>query len=88
MTVFRKETRKPRHTTQHHAWMTLDGGFAKRNCIVLNLSPGGARIRLTDSGPIGNDLGLALTKDVRRVTHCRLIWRKDSIIGVEFIGRT
>jgi hypothetical protein len=81
MAVFRKESRKPRHTTRHDAWMLLDGGFAKRNCTILNLSTGGARIELIDTGPIGNNLSLALT-------HCRLIWRKDTIIGVEFKGRT
>lgn len=88
MAVFRKETRKPRHTTQHPAWMMLDGGFAKRDCTVLNLSAGGARVRLSNSAPLSSNLSLALTKDVRKVTHCRLIWRKDSVIGVEFIGRT
>lgn len=88
MAIFRKETRKPRHSTQHDAWMTFDGGFAKRNCTVLNLSTGGARIKLSDNRPISGNLSLALTKDVRRATLCRLIWRKDSIIGVEFIGRT
>jgi hypothetical protein len=31
---------------------------------------------------------VALTRDVRKVTHCRLVWRKDTIIGVEFVGRT
>lgn len=88
MAVFKKETRKPRHTTQHHAWMMLDGGFAKRNCVVLNLSIGGARIKLMESGAIGSNLSLALTKDVRKVTRCRLVWRKESVIGVEFIERT
>ena len=88
MAVFRKEARKPRHNTQHRAWMLLDGGFAKRKCIILNLSATGAHIKLTDKGPIGNDLSLALTGDVRKVTRCRLIWRKDTAIGVEFIERT
>ncbi|WP_245258733.1 PilZ domain-containing protein [Afipia broomeae] len=88
MAVFRKESRKPRHTTRHDAWMLLDGGFAKRNCTILDLSSGGARIKLIDTGPIGNNLSLALTGDVRKVKHCRLIWRKDKIIGVEFRGRT
>lgn len=88
MAVFKKESRKPRHTTRHDAWMMLDGGFAKRNCTVLDLSSGGARLKLTDGQPIGARLSLALTRDVRKVTHCRLIWRKDTIIGVEFIGRT
>jgi hypothetical protein len=88
MAVFKKEARKPRHSTQHQAWMLLDGGFAKRDCTILNLSSGGARIRLTEDGSIGNDLSLVLTGDVRKVTRCRLIWRRAALIGVEFIERT
>lgn len=88
MSAFKRESRKPRHSTQHQAWMLLDGGFAKRNCTILNLSVGGARIKLTDGESIGNHLSLALTGDVRKVTRCRLIWRKDGVIGVEFIERT
>lgn len=88
MAVFKREARKPRHNTQHQAWMLLDGGFAKRNCTILNLSSTGARIKLSENNAIGNDLSLALTGDVRKVTRCRLVWRKDSVIGVEFIERT
>lgn len=88
MAVFKRESRKPRHTTRHDAWMLLDGGFAKRDCTILDLSSGGARIKLADIGSIGNRLSVALTRDVRKVTHCRLVWRKDTVIGVEFVGRT
>lgn len=88
MAVFKKENRKPRHSTQHQAWMLLDGGFAKRSCTILNLSSGGALIKLTDGGSVGNNLSLALTGDVRKVTRCRLVWRKGAVIGVEFIERT
>jgi len=88
MAAIRKENRKPRHSTQRHAWVLLDGGFAKRNCTILNVSSGGALIKLTEDGSIGNNLSLALTGDVRKVTRCRLIWRKDAVIGVEFIERT
>jgi hypothetical protein len=85
MAVFKRENRQPRHTTKNDAWVMLDGGFAKRNCTVLDLSAGGARIKLAEKGPIGNNLSLALTRDVRKATRCRVVWRKDSIIGVEFI---
>jgi hypothetical protein len=88
MVVFKKEARKPRHSTRYHAWMLLDGGFAKRHCTILDLSSTGARIKLTDSGSITSDLSLVLTGDVRKVTRCRLVWRKESVIGVEFIERT
>ncbi len=68
--------------------MLLDGGFAKRNCTILDISAGGARVKLADRELPGSRLSLALTGDVRKVTHCRVIWRKDAVIGVEFVGRT
>ena len=85
MAVFKKEARKPRHATVNDAWVTLDGGFAKRNCTILDLSAGGARIQLADAGPISNHLSLAITKDVRKATRCRVVWRKAFVVGVEFI---
>ena len=88
MAVFKKEARKPRHRMQYQTWMLLDGGFAKRRCTILNLSATGACISLTEDGEIGGSLSLLLTGDVRKVTRCRLIWRKESLIGVEFIERT
>ena len=88
MAVFKREARKTRHATKHDAWMTLDGGFAKRNCTVLDLSAGGARVLLSDAGPVDTTLNLAFSKDVRKVTRCRLVWRKGTIIGVEFMVRT
>lgn len=88
MAVFKRESRKTRHQTQHEAWLTLDGGFAKRNCTILNLSAGGARIQVADTSSIDNKLNLAFSKDVRKVTRCRLVWRKGTIMGVEFVSRT
>lgn len=90
MAVFKRESRKTRHQTRHDAWLTLDGGFAKRDCTILDLSSSGARIQVADagSGSIDNKLNLAFSKDVRKVTRCRLVWRKGSVMGVEFMAKT
>lgn len=88
MAVFKKDVRTPRRNTQHHAWILLAGGFAKRKCTILDLSATGARIALSQTGSIGNEIGLALTADVRKITRCRLIWRTGTTIGVQFIERT
>jgi PilZ domain len=88
MAVFKRENRKARHTTKHDAWVTLDGGFAKRNCTILDLSSGGARIQLSDPGVTESNVNLAFSKDVRKATRCRVVWRKGSIVGVEFLART
>ncbi|RTL49595.1 MAG: PilZ domain-containing protein [Bradyrhizobiaceae bacterium] len=86
MSVFKRETRKTRHKTTNGAWMTLDGGFAKRDCTVVDLSTTGACIEVKDAGAVPGVINVAFTKDVRKLTRCRLIWRKGSMIGVEFLA--
>lgn len=88
MAVFKRDNRKARHRTKHDAWVTLDGGFAKRGCTVLDLSSGGARLQLSDPGLTASRLDLAFSKDVRKTTRCRVVWRKGSIVGVEFLTLT
>ncbi|MBN8982475.1 MAG: PilZ domain-containing protein [Rhizobiales bacterium] len=85
MAIFKRETRKPRHKVEQHVWMTLDGGFAKRNCTLLDLSLTGAKIRVNDKEPVDGKLSIAFTGDVRKTTRCRLVWRKGNEIGVEFL---
>lgn len=86
MAVFKREARKARHQTMDQAWMTLDGGFAKRNCTILDLSVSGARLQMQDASPIPSTMSLAFSRDVRKLTRCRLVWRKGSMIGVEFLA--
>lgn len=85
MAVFKRESRKARHRTKHDAWVTLDGGFAKRGCTILDLSAGGARLQLSDPALAESTLDLAFSKDVRKTTRCRVVWRKGAIVGVEFL---
>lgn len=85
MPAARKEIRKKRKPTRHDAWMTLEGGFAKRNCTVLDLSSGGAKIKVHEAHPVTGKFGIAFSKDVRKITRCRLVWQDESIVGVEFM---
>ena len=86
MPMFKRDNRKTRHQVRDHAWMTLDGGFAKKNCTVLDISLTGARIRVHDAGAISGKLDIAFTGDVRKTRACRLVWREGSTIGVEFLA--
>lgn len=66
--------------------MTLDGGFAKRNCTVIDISATGARLDLHSKDAIDGSMAIAFNNDVRKATRCRLIWRNGSEMGVEFLG--
>jgi len=87
MAVFKREMRKVRHEILLETWLTLEVGFAKRPCTVLDMSSTGARISVENPNKIGGRLALALTKDVRKLTPCRVIWQKGNQIGVEFVSR-
>jgi hypothetical protein len=80
----RKEPQKKRKPTPHDAWMTLKGGPAKR-AAVLDLSNGRAKIKVHETHPVNGKLGVAFSKDVRKITRCRLVWRDESIVGLEFM---
>ncbi len=87
MYAFKREKRKQRYSSNQSIWMTLDGDFAKRNCTLLDVSRDGARIHISDPGAVEQTFNLAMEKDVKKLTRCRLVWRKGSIIGVQFVGR-
>ena len=86
MAMFKKQNRKTRHKTNNSAWMTLDGGFAKRACTVLDMSATGARIQMRDQTAINGKMSIAFFNDVHKATRCRLVWRKGNEMGVEFLG--
>jgi len=41
--------REPRKLLGQQAWITLDGGFAARQCVVADISSAGARIILEEA---------------------------------------
>lgn len=48
MTLFGRKSRPAGCRTNQPAWMTVDGGFAARQCTVIDISEGGARLRVED----------------------------------------
>ena len=48
MSLFGRKTRPARRRTNQPAWITVDGGFAARQCTVIDISVGGARLRVED----------------------------------------
>jgi hypothetical protein len=54
------------------------------DCIVIDWSQGGAQIRLVEPENCPDQFTL-FTKD-GRITECRVVWRRDANIGVQFLG--
>ena len=77
--------REPRKSLSQPGWITLDGGFAVRPCVVQDISSAGAKITADDASALPGTLRLAFARDARTGRNCQVIWRRGNSIGVKFI---
>jgi hypothetical protein len=78
--------REARRSVQQAGWITLEGGFAARQCNVLDLSTTGAKIVLDDPSSVPAKIRLAFSRDARNGRSCEVVWRRGKTIGVRFVA--
>jgi hypothetical protein len=77
--------RDARRSVQQTGWVTLEGGFAARQCVVDNMSSTGAKITVADSTVLSGKVRLAFSRDAKTGRHCNVIWRRGHSFGVKFV---
>ena len=77
--------REARKSLRQPAWITLEGGFAARACVVEDLSSSGAKITVEDNNTLPAKLRLAFTRDARAGRPCEVVWRRGKSVGVKFV---
>ena len=77
--------REVRRSLRQSAWITLDGGFAARQCVVQDISTAGARITMDDQSVPSDRLRLAFARDARTGRNCQVVWRRGKSLGVKFV---
>ena len=78
----KREARKSLHQS---GWITLEGGFAARQCVVRDISSSGAKITLDDTNSLPAKLRLAFSRDARTGRRCEVVWRRGKSVGVKFV---
>lgn len=78
--------REVRRSVQQDGWLTLEGGFATRQCKVLDLSSTGAKIIVDDPKFVATRMRLAFSRDARTGRTCEVVWHRGKTLGVRFIG--
>lgn len=82
-----KIAREPRRQLHKQpAWMTVDDGVTNRECFVLDVSPGGARIVTDVAIDVRDRFGLALVRDRPKHQSCEVVWRRGKTYGVKFLN--
>jgi hypothetical protein len=77
--------REVRKSLRQPGWITLDGGFAVRPCVVQDMSSTGAKITIDDSNMLPAKLRLAFARDARTGRNCEVVWRRGKVLGVKFV---
>jgi hypothetical protein len=77
--------REARRSVQQTAWITFDGGFAARPCVVQDMSATGAKITIEDTNALPGRLRLAFSRDARTGRNCEVVWRRGKSAGVKFV---
>jgi hypothetical protein len=78
----KRDTRK---SLSQPGWITLEGGFAARPCVVQNMSATGAKITIEDPNSLPAKLKLAFSRDARTGRPCEVVWRRGTSVGVKFV---
>jgi hypothetical protein len=77
--------RDARRSVQQTAWVTLEGGFATRQCFVHDMSATGAKITVSDSSVLSGRVLLAFSRDAKTGRPCNVVWRRGHSFGVRFV---
>jgi PilZ domain len=85
MAALNNKKREARRSLHQPGWVTLDGGFAARQCVVQDLSSSGAKITLDDAIALTGKLRLAFSRDARTGRSCEVVWRRGNSLGVKFV---
>jgi PilZ domain len=80
----KRETRRQLH--KRLAWITVDNGVSERECHVLDVSSGGARIASDDAMDVRDRFELTLVKGHPKREQCEVIWRRGKTYGVKFLN--
>jgi hypothetical protein len=82
-----KVQREPRRQTHKQpAWFTVDDGVTKRECLVLDVAPGGAKIMTDAAIDVSDKFALALVPAHPTRQPCEVVWRRGNIYGIKFLS--
>lgn len=82
----KRPAREPRRNQDGEGWVSIRGGFATRKCTIINISAGGACIRLQDHKFLTTPFYLKLSLLEQTGRRCRIAWQAGPIVGLEFMN--
>jgi PilZ domain-containing protein len=83
---FIEQRRSTREHVDFPAWIESDFEVRSRECTVLDVSDGGARIMVSQRTRVPAEFWLVFSRDGKKRRRCRMVWRSDDQIGLSYLG--
>jgi hypothetical protein len=82
----RRDLRRAKRSRRRNAaWIGLSSGGTRIPCVLWDISATGARLAAPRSKTLPIAFNLFLNKDGSAPRVCRVVWRNDSQLGVQFM---
>jgi hypothetical protein len=72
-----------RRTVRYPAWIAVSPE-QRANCVLADISEGGARIKVDENANIPDYFVLLFNPKGTPSRPCRVVWRKESYLGLKF----
>jgi hypothetical protein len=79
---FKSQKRTERRMKRDFPARVVLGGFAERDCKVVDISQSGARIAISGAIELPRRFSIAFESSSR---PCQLVWRNGTMAGVKFL---
>ena len=80
-----EKRKKLRRSITYPAFLDLGDGSPALVCTLCDASQEGAQLAVADPKILPDEFILALSADGAARRHCRVVWRTERQIGVEFL---
>jgi hypothetical protein len=80
------ERTEARTAVRRCGWVSRTKGEQLRECVVLDESNKGARIAIGATSEIPDEFYIYMSLESSSRRRCRVAWRTDKEIGIEFLG--
>ena len=78
-----EQRKSPRRAVRYPARIGADDGSEPRSCTLIDISQTGAKLQTEETHQLPGEFVLLLGGATRK---CRIVWRSDQHIGVQFVA--
>lgn len=82
----KEEREHSRSKTLRNGTIIFNSGWSTLSCVILDVSKGGARLRLSDLSVHCPDEFKLRSESTGQTRLCAVVWRRDRDLGVQWVA--